>query len=191
MSIEDWQEEYADMTLPEPVEIDPRLFRLVLAGIMLVLAAVLLAALVCWLWKNRNRVRAPEDDGDDAFTRSPLSRVGLLVRLRRFLRMRSFLLRCSGTPRAALLELERWGSLHRCRRRTWETPREYLERLADGPLQGLLGQEQQALYRLLEEDVDRSLYGGLPPSLPRQRVRELLTAIRHARRHPPAPASSG
>ena len=189
MSSGGWEEDFDDIELPEPADIDPQLVRIVLVVLLAALVIGLLAALVYWLWKNRNRAKALGEDEDDAFTRSSLRRIGLLARLRRFLRVRSFRLRYAGTPRAALLELERWGTLHRCRRQSWETPREYLERLAGGPLQGLLAQEQEALYRVLIEDVDRSIYGGLAPRLPRRQVRSLLSAIRRARRRPPAPAA--
>ena len=100
-------------------------------------------------------------------------------RLRWRLRRRMFLLRYAGTPRAALLELERWGIRRRCGRHPQETPREYLERLAAGPLRQALGADGlAALYQRLTDEVDRSLYGGLSPRLSREQVRSLLRAIR-------------
>ena len=110
--------------------------QLVTALLLLSLAALVLAgvaALVRWLWRSRSRIRLPEEDDDDGLVRQRLGRRGLLSRLGQRLRVRAFLLRYAGTPRAALLELERWGARRRCRRQSQETPREYLERLAGGP----------------------------------------------------------
>ncbi|MFR3921083.1 MAG: hypothetical protein ACLTYN_02945 [Dysosmobacter welbionis] len=110
--------------------------QLVTALLLLSLAALVLAgvaALVRWLWRSRSRIRLPEEDDDDGLVRQRLGRRGLLSRLGQRLRVRAFLLRYAGTPRAALLELEHWGARRRCRRQSQETPREYLERLAGIP----------------------------------------------------------
>ena len=121
--------------------------QLVTALLLLSLAALVLAgvaALVRWLWRSRSRIRLPEEDDDDGLVRQRLGRRGLLSRLGQRLRVRAFLLRYAGTPRAALLELERWGARRRCRRQSQETPREYLERLAGGPLRDALDTPMQA-----------------------------------------------
>ena len=152
----------------------------------LVLAGV--AALVRWLWRSRSRIRLPEEDDDDGLVRQRLGRRGLLSRLGQRLRVRAFLLRYAGTPRAALLELERWGARRRCRRQSQETPREYLERLAGGPLRDALDAPMQARYSILVDDVERSLYSTLPPRLSREQVRELLSTVHRSARTPPARA---
>ena len=113
--------------------------------------------------------------------RTALRRPGLLARLRQRLRIRVYLARYAGTPRAALLQLERWGAGHHCRRQRQETPREYLTRLAEGPLGLLLDPPLRLRYDTLMGDVDRSLYGALPPQLSREQVRELLAAIRRGK----------
>ena len=98
---------------------------------------------------------------------------------------------CCGTPeppRAALLELEHWGARRRCRRQSQETPREYLERLAGGPLRDALDAPMQARYSILVDDVERSLYSTLPPRLSREQVRELLSTVHRSARTPPARA---
>ena len=143
------------------------------------LAAAGLAALIRWFWRNRNR-RAFGGSLPEDLEAAPVSgKAGLLSRLRWRLRRRMFLLRYAGTPRAALLELERWGIRRRCGRQPQETPREYLERLAAGPLRQALGADGlAALYQRLTDEVDRSLYGGLSPRLSREQVRSLLRAIR-------------
>ena len=144
--------------------------QLVTALLLLSLAALVLAgvaALVRWLWRSRR---------------------GLLSRLGQRLRVRAFLLRYAGTPRAALLELERWGARRRCRRQSQETPREYLERLAGDPLRDALDTPMQARYAILVDDVERSLYGTLPPRLSREQVRELLSTVHRSARTPPARA---
>ena len=143
------------------------------------LAAAGLAALIRWFWRNRNR-RAFGGSLPEDLEAAPVSgKAGLLSRLRWRLRRRMFLLRYAGTPRAALLELERWGIRRRCGRQPQETPREYLERLAAGPLRQVLGADGlAALYQRLTDEVDRSLYGGLSPRLSREQVRSLLRAIR-------------
>ena len=89
---------------------------------------------------------------------------------------------------AALLELERWGARRRCRRQSQETPREYLERLAGGPLRDALDAPMQARYSILVDDVERSLYSTLPPRLSREQVRELLSTVHRSARTPPARA---
>ena len=124
--------------------------QLVTALLLLSLAALVLAgvaALVRWLWRSRSRIRLPEEDDDDGLVRQRLGRRGLLSRLGQRLRVRAFLLRYAGTPRAALLELERWGARRRCRRQSQETPREYLERLAGDPLRDALDAPMQAQIR--------------------------------------------
>ena len=143
------------------------------------LAAAGLAALIRWFWRNRNR-RAFGGSLPEDLEAAPVSgKAGLLSRLRWWMRRQMFLLRYAGTPRAALLELERWGIRRRCGRQPQETPREYLERLAAGPLrQALRADGLAALYQRLTDEVDRSLYGGLSPRLSREQVRSLLRAIR-------------
>ena len=161
------------------------------ALLLLSLAALVLAgvaALVRWLWHSRSRIRLPEEDDDDGLVRQRLGRRGLLSRLGQRLRVRAFLLRYAGTPRAALLELERWGARRRCRRQSQETPREYLERLAGDPLRDALDTPMQARYAILVDDVERSLYGTLPPRLSREQVRELLSTVHRSARTPPARA---
>ena len=165
--------------------------QLVTALLLLSLAALVLAgvaALVRWLWRSRSRIRLPEEDDDDGLVRQRLGRRGLLSRLGQRLRVRAFLLRYAGTPRAALLELERWGARRRCRRQSQETPREYLERLAGDPLRDALDTPMQARYAILVDDVERSLYGTLPPRLSREQVRELLSTVHRSARTPPARA---
>ena len=165
--------------------------QLVTALLLLSLAALVLAgvaALVRWLWRSRSRIRLPEEDDDDGLVRQRLGRRGLLSRLGQRLRVRAFLLRYAGTPRAALLELERWGARRRCRRQSQETPREYLERLAGGPLRDALDAPMQARYSILVDDVERSLYSTLPPRLSREQVRELLSTVHRSARTPPARA---
>ena len=143
------------------------------------LAAAGLAALIRWFWRNRNRRAFGGSLPEDLETAPASGKAGLLSRLRWRLRRRLFLLRYAGTPRAALLELERWGIRRRCGRQPQETPREYLERLAAGPLRQALGADGlAALYQRLTDEVDRSLYGGLSPRLSREQVRSLLRAIR-------------
>ena len=169
--------------------IDPQLLAALLGLALAALLILAAAALLRWLWRNRRRVLSSgEDGGAEDLTRTSLRRPGPLQRLRRWLRLRSFLLRRAGTPRAALLQLERWGVRRRCIRQSRETPREYLGRLEAGPLAGLLSPEQCRIYRQLAEDVDRDLYGGLPARLTREQVRDLLAAIRRARSDQP-PAS--
>ena len=116
------------------------------------LAAAGLAALIRWFWRNRNR-RAFGGSLPEDLEAAPVSgKAGLLSRLRWRLRRRMFLLRYAGTPRAALLELERWGIRRRCGRQPQETPREYLERLAAGPLRQALGADGlAALYQRLTD----------------------------------------
>ena len=46
----------------------------------------------------------------------------------------------------------------------------------------------QARYSILVDDVERSLYGALPPRLSREQVRELLSALHRSARTPPARA---
>ena len=165
--------------------------QLVTALLLLSLAALVLAgvaALVRWLWRSRSRIRLPEEDDDDGLVRQRLGRRGLLSRLGQRLRVRAFLLRYAGTPRAALLELEHWGARRRCRRQSQETPREYLERLAGGPLRDALDAPMQARYSILVDDVERSLYSTLPPRLSREQVRELLSTVHRSARTPPARA---
>ena len=169
--------------------IDPQLLAALLGLALAALLILAAAALIRWLWRNRRRVLSSgEDGGAEDLTRTSLRRPGPLQRLRRWLRLRSFLLRRAGSPRAALLQLERWGVRRRCIRQSRETPREYLDRLEAGPLAGLLDPEQCRIYRQLAEDVDRDLYGGLPARLTREQVRDLLAAIRRARSDQP-PAS--
>ena len=155
------------------------------------LAAAGLAALIRWFWRNRNR-RAFGGSLPEDLEAAPVSgKAGLLSRLRWRLRRRMFLLRYAGTPRAALLELERWGIRRRCGRQPQETPREYLERLAAGPLRQALGADGlAALYQRLTDEVDRSLYGGLSPRLSREQVRSLLRAIRLDRSSAPREAEA-
>ena len=158
--------------------------QLVTALLLLSLAALVLAgvaALVRWLWHSRSRIRLPEEDDDDGLVRQRLGRRGLLSRLGQRLRD-------AGTPRAALLELEHWGARRRCRRQSQETPREYLERLAGGPLRDALDAPMQARYSILVDDVERSLYSTLPPRLSREQVRELLSTVHRSARTPPARA---
>lgn len=165
--------------------------QLVTALLLLSLAALVLAgvaALVRWLWRSRSRIRLPEEDDDDGLVRQRLGRRGLLSRLGQRLRVRAFLLRYAGTPRSALLELEHWGARRRCRRQSQETPREYLERLAGDPLRDALDTPMQARYAILVDDVERSLYGTLPPRLSREQVRELLSTVHRSARTPPARA---
>ena len=165
--------------------------QLVTALLLLSLAALVLAgvaALVRWLWHSRSRIRLPEEDDDDGLVRQRLGRRGLLYRLGQRLRVRAFLLWYAGTPRAALLELERWGARRRCRRQSQETPREYLERLAGDPLRDALDTPMQARYAILVDDVERSLYSTLPPRLSREQVRELLSTVHRSTRTPPARA---
>ena len=165
--------------------------QLVTALLLLSLAALVLAgvaALVRWLWHSRSRIRLPEEDDDDGLVRQRLGRRGLLYRLGQRLRVRAFLLWYAGTPRAALLELEHWGARRRCRRQSQETPREYLERLAGGPLRDALDAPMQARYSILVDDVERSLYSTLPPRLSREQVRELLSTVHRSARTPPARA---
>ena len=165
--------------------------QLVTALLLLSLAALVLAgvaALVRWLWHSRSRIRLPEEDDDDGLVRQRLGRRGLLYRLGQRLRVRAFLLWYAGTPRAALLELERWGARRRCRRQSQETPREYLERLAGDPLRDALDTPMQARYAILVDDVERSLYSTLPPRLSREQVRELLSTVHRSARTPPARA---
>ena len=133
--------------------------------------------LLRWIWRNRRRVRSLEEAFGEDVVRTPLRRAGLLARLR----IRVYLVRYAGTPRAALLQLEQWGAGHHCRRQRQETPREYLTRLAEGPLGPLLGSSLRRRYDTLMGDVDRSLYGGLPPQLSREQVRDLLAAIRRGK----------
>ena len=133
--------------------------------------------LIRWIWRNRRRVRSLEEAFGEDVVRTPLRRAGLLARLR----IRVYLVRYAGTPRAALLQLEQWGAGHHCRRQRQETPREYLTRLAEGPLGPLLGSSLRRRYDTLMGDVDRSLYGGLPPQLSREQVRDLLAAIRRGK----------
>ena len=140
-----------------------------------------LAALARWIWRNRLRVRSLEEAPEEDVVRTALRRPGLLARLRQRLRIRVYLARYAGTPRAALLQLERWGAGHHCRRQRQETPREYLTRLAEGPLGLLLDPPLRLRYDTLMGDVDRSLYGALPPQLSREQVRELLAAIRRGK----------
>ena len=162
--------------------------QLVTALLLLSLAALVLAgvaALVRWLWRSRSRIRLPEEDDDDGLVRQRLGRRGLLSRLGQRLRVRAFLLRYAGTPRAALLELEHWGARRRCRRQSQETPRECL---AGGPLRDALDAPMQARYSILVDDVERSLYSTLPPRLSREQVRELLSTVHRSARTPPARA---
>ena len=177
--------EGTDVPLQVPVE-ESSLLTQILTWVMLAaLAALVLALIACLLyclWQLLHRERSSvAEEADDELTRRSLRRPRLLSRVRNYLRVRSFLIRYRGTPRAALLELEKWGVLHRCRRQSRETPREYLKRLVDGPLQGHLEQSQLSAYQVLIEDVDRSLYGGLPPCLSREQVQKLLSAVRRAR----------
>ena len=81
-----------------------------------------------------------------------------------------------------------WGARRRCRRQSQETPREYLERLAGGPLRDALDAPMQARYSILVDDVERSLYSTLPPRLSREQVRELLSTVHRSARTPPARA---
>ena len=83
---------------------------------------------------------------------------------------------------------EHWGARRRCRRQSQETPREYLERLAGGPLRDALDAPMQARYSILVDDVERSLYSTLPPRLSREQVRELLSTVHRSARTPPARA---
>ena len=169
--------------------IDPQVLTALLLFALAALVLLGLAALIRWIWRNRRRVRSLEGEAEEDLVRTSLRRTGLLARLRQRLRIRVFLARYAGTPRAALLQLERWGARHRCRRQYQETPREYLGRLAQGPLSELLSPAQRLLYDRLIGDVDRSLYGSLPPRLSREQVRELLSAIRRGRTPPAAPRS--
>ena len=167
--------------------IDPQLLAALLGLALAALLLLAVAALIRWIWRNRRRVLSSGADGDpEDLTRVPLRRPGPLARLRRWLRIRAFLLRHAGTPRAALLELERWGARLRCGRMAQETPREYLERLETGPLAGVLSPEQQRQYGALVSDVEGALYGGVPPRLAREQVRDLLSAVRRTRSAPPS-----
>ena len=157
--------------------IDPQLLGVLLLLALAALVLLGLAALIRWIWRNRRRVRSLEEAFGEDVVRTPLRRAGLLARLR----IRVYLVRYAGTPRAALLQLEQWGAGHHCRRQRQETPREYLTRLAEGPLGPLLGSSLRRRYDTLMGDVDRSLYGGLPPQLSREQVRDLLAAIRRGK----------
>ena len=172
-------------TLPqtEPADppIDPQLLGVLLLLALAALVLLGLAALARWIWRNRLRVRSLEEAPEEDVVRTALRRPGLLARLRQRLRIRVYLARYAGTPRAALLQLERWGAGHHCRRQRQETPREYLTRLAEGPLGPLLDPPLRLRYDTLMGDVDRSLYGALPPQLSREQVRELLAAIRRGK----------
>lgn len=161
--------------------IDPQLLGVLLLLALAALVLLGLAALIRWIWRNRRRVRSLEEAFGEDVVRTSLRRAGLLARLRQRLRIRVYLVRYAGTPRAALLQLERWGAGHHCRRQRQETPREYLTRLAEGPLGPLLGSSLRRRYDTLMGDVDRSLYGGLPPQLSREQVRDLLAAIRRGK----------
>ena len=122
------------------------------------------------------------DGGEDAFARSDLPRRSLLARLLGGIRVRVFLLRREGTPRAALLWLELWGAAHRCRRRRVETPREYLQRLRKLRLEATLPPAMLQRYDALLADIDCALYGSGQPCLGAEQVRELLAAVRGAQR---------
>ena len=161
--------------------IDPQLLGVLLLLALAALVLLGLAALIRWIWRNRRRVRSLEEAFGEDVVRTPLRRAGLLARLRQRLRIRVYLARYAGTPRAALLQLEQWGAGHHCRRQRQETPREYLTRLAEGPLGLLLDPPLRLRYDTLMGDVDRSLYGALPPQLSREQVRELLAAIRRGK----------
>ena len=176
---------FGDTALPVRDLQAPELMRRVMLGIvavcMLVIAAMVLWSLLQWLWKNWNRaVRL--DGGEDAFVRSDLPRRRLLARLLGGIRVRVFLLRREGTPRAALLWLELWGAAHRCRRRRVETPREYLQRLRKLRLEATLPPAMLQRYDALLADIDCALYGSGQPCLGAEQVRELLAAVRGAQR---------
>ena len=181
----------SEAVLPVESVSGPAIAPQLVAGLLLLFLAALvlagIAVLARWLWRSRSRIRLPEED-DDGLVRQRLDRRGLLSRLGQRLRVRAFLLRYAGTPRAALLQLERWGARRRCRRQSQETPREYLERLAEGPLRDALDAPMQARYAILVDDVERSLYGALPPRLSREQVRELLSALHRSALTPPARA---
>lgn len=138
--------------------------------------AIMLWSLLQWLWRSCRRSSRQLDD--DEFFGSGLPHQGLLSRLLSTLRIRMFLLRRTGTPRAALLRLERWGAARHCRRRREETPREYLLRLRQEKLVTVLPEDMQKRYTQLINDVDASLYGDRPPKLSREEIRELVAALK-------------
>ncbi len=158
-----------------PPELGALLAGALLAGMLL----FVLAALIHWYLNNRNRTRML---GGEELEEPVRPRLGaLLAALLRRARLQLFLLQNRDTPRAALIQLERWGSRRRCRRRAAETPREYLERLGSR-LEPLLEGAQLADYRQLIADIEVSLYGRGAPALEPERVRALLRAVRRAGR---------
>ena len=77
--------------------IDPQLLAALLGLALAALLILAAAALIRWLWRNRRRVLSSgEDGGAEDLTRTSLRRPGPLQRLRRWLRLRSFLLRRAG-----------------------------------------------------------------------------------------------
>lgn len=150
------------------------IFYILIAALLL----ITLCAILRWLCKYFRNIR----QGEDLFQMSPdeSSEIsGLLRKIRLHMRIRHFSKQYRGSPRAALLQLEQWGKQYRCARKPEETPKEYLQRIQQTQLSSL-PQNQKDVFSVLQEDIDRALYGETSPQLSPSSVCELLLCVKAA-----------